>query len=171
VYCECSQAVIGFTNNQNSFSRLFSLLWVALLWVCYYSWVLSKALLSSLCSLHLLTLFPSTLIMPSTPPTSPQRHQEAARHAERSSRLMASPEQRRTPAGPSTASTSAAPPPLIAQAPSGEPTTYGQQTFYHLPPDLAVQVQSLLPLHPLRGRPSSSTLGPPPVSLIFILII
>lgn len=109
--------------------------------------------------------------MASTPPTSPQRHQEAARHAERSSRLMASPEQRRTPAGPSTASTSAAPPPPIAQAPSEEPTTYGQQTFYHLPPSLAAQVRNLLPLQPIRGRPSSSTLAPPPVSLIFILII
>ena len=109
--------------------------------------------------------------MSSTPPTSPQHHQEAAHYAERSSRLMASPEQRRTPAGPSTAFTSAAPPPPIVQAPSREPTIYGQQTFYHLPPDIAAQVQSLLPLHPLRGRPSSSTLGPPPVSLTFILII
>ena len=105
--------------------------------------------------------------MSSTPPTSPQRHQEAARHAERSSCLMTSPEQRRTPASPSTASTSAAPPPLIVQAPSREPTTYGQQTFYHLPPGLAAQMAAISSA-PRRGRPS--TLAPPAVSLISLLI-
>ena len=108
--------------------------------------------------------------MPSTPPTSPQCHQEAARHAERTSRLMASPEQRRTPAGPSAASTSAPfalPPPPIAQASSGGPVTFGEQTFHHLPPNLAAQVAALPPLRPVaprRGRPSASTLAPPPVS-------
>ena len=106
--------------------------------------------------------------MPSTPPTSPQRHQEVARHTERSNRLMASPEQRRTPAGPSAASTSAAPAPPIAQAPSGGPITFGQQTFHHLPPNLVAGIQRLAPLPPARkrGRPSSSLLAPPPVSVV-----
>ena len=110
---------------------------------------------------------PSPVIMPSTPPTSPQRHQEAARHAERSSRLMASPEQRRTPAGPSAASTSAVPPPSIAQASSGGPAVYNGQTFNYLAQDLVARIQNLPPMPPPtsgRGRPSSSTLAPPPVS-------
>ena len=104
--------------------------------------------------------------MPSTPPTSPQCHQEAARHAERSARLMASPEQRRTPAGPSAASTSAAPPPPVAQTSTG-----GQ--YDHLPPDLAAQWAALpsFPPAPRCGRPLSSTLALPPVSVIFILIL
>jgi hypothetical protein len=84
---------------------------------------------------------------------------------------MASSKQHRTSAGPSTASTSAAPLSLIIQAPSRELTTYGQQTFYHLPPDIAAQIQSLLPLYPLHSCPSSSILGSPSVSLTFILII
>ena len=150
--------------------------------------------------------------MPSTPPTSPQRHQEATRHAERSSRLMASPEQRRTPTDPSAASTSAVPPPSIAQTSSEGPVTYGEQTFHHLPPHIAAMVQNLstnpsaapppttaqapsrepitfggqtfhhlppglaaqmanvssIPSAPRRGRPS--TLAPPAVSLISLLI-
>jgi hypothetical protein len=102
--------------------------------------------------------------MPSTPPTSPQRHQEAARHAERSARLMASPEQRRTPAGPSAASTSAPPPPPppVAQTSTGGP-------YPHLPPHLAAQYAALppFPSAPRRGR-LSSMLAPPPVSLIYL---
>ena len=127
----------------------------------------------SLYSLYL-TLLPSAIVMSSTPPTSSQRHQEAARHAERSSRLIASPEQRRTPAGPSAASTSAIPPPSIAQASSEGPITYGQQIFSHLPANIVTQLRNLPPMPPpisgRHGRPSS-TLAPPPVGLIFILII
>jgi hypothetical protein len=117
--------------------------------------------------------------MSSTPPTSPQRHQEATCHAERSSHLMASPEQRRTPAGPSTASTSvapppasisAAPPPAIAQASSGGPVTFGGQTYHYLPPNLVAQMATVpsIPSGPRQGRPS--TLAPPAVSLILLLI-
>ena len=106
--------------------------------------------------------------MPSTPPTSPQRHQEAARQAERSNRIMASPEQRRTPAGPST---SAAPPPPITQASSGGPITFGQQTRSYLPSNLVSMLQNLPPMPPApkRGRPSAPLLGAPSVSLTFIL--
>jgi hypothetical protein len=102
--------------------------------------------------------------MPSTPPTSPQRHQEAARNAERSARLMASPEQCRTPAGPSAASISANPPPSVAQASTRGP-------YPNLPPHLAAQLAALppLPSAPRRGRPLPSMLAPPPVSLKFIL--
>jgi len=106
--------------------------------------------------------------MPSTPPTSPQRHQEAARHAERSARLMASPEQRRTPAGPSAASTSALPPPPPPPPPPvAQASTAG--SYNHLPPDLAAQWAALLPIPPAprRGRPlsagpSAATSAPPP---------
>ena len=113
--------------------------------------------------------------MPSTPPTSPQRHQEAACQAERSNRLMASPEQHRTPAGSSTLappppagpSTSAIPPPPIAQASSE------QNTLGNLPQHLVTGIQNLIPIPPApkRGRPSAPLLGAPSVSLVFILMI
>ena len=106
----------------------------------------------------------SATVMPSTPPTSPQRHQEAARHAECSARLMASPEQRRTPAGPSAASTSALPPP---PPPVAQTSTEGP--YPHLPPHLAAQYAALppFPSAPRRGR-LPSMLAPPPVSLIYL---
>ena len=111
--------------------------------------------------------------MSSTPPTSPQCHQEAARHAEHSSRLMASPEQHRTPAGPSAASTSTALPPSIAGPSLGGPVTYGEQTYGFLTSEVVAGIHNLLPIPPpvsrRRGCPSS-TLAPPPVGLIFILI-
>ena len=43
---------------------------------------------------------PSDTEIPSTPPTSPQRHQQAARNQERNQRDIGSPEQRRTPVIP-----------------------------------------------------------------------
>ena len=99
--------------------------------------------------------------MPSTPPTSPQRHQEAARHTERSARLMASPEQRRTPAGPSAASISAPPPPPVAETSTREP-------YRHLPLNLAAQWAALPPLlsAPSTGPSTTSTsaLPPPPLA-------
>jgi hypothetical protein len=80
-------------------------------------------------------------IVPVTPPTSPQRSQHAARHQERSQRVMGSPEQRRTPATP-------------APAPAPLPLpTYNRQTYHHLPPDLAAQLAALPPL-PIRSRHS-----------------
>jgi len=97
--------------------------------------------------------------MPSTPPTSPQRHQEAARQAERLNRIMASPEQCRTPAGPPAASTSAAPP-------SSEQNTLG-----NLPQNLLAGLQNLIPIPPppKRGRPSAPLLGAPSVSLGWVV--
>ena len=80
--------------------------------------------------------------VPGTPPTSPQRSQHAARHQERSLRLMGSPEQRRTPAPP-------APLPL---------PTFNRQSFSNL----AAQVAALPPLIPLRRTISHAqpTAGP-----------
>jgi hypothetical protein len=53
---------------------------------------------------------PSAANIPSTPPTSPQRHQQAARNEEHNQCYIGSPEQRRTPAIPSHP---LAPPPVI----------------------------------------------------------
>jgi len=154
---------VGFSDNQNRIFRLIS-------WLCYFALglllLLGASWVSDIFTNHplYLGLLSTAIIMASTPPTSPQRHQEAARHAERSSRLMTSPEQRRTPAGPSTASTSVAPPPAIAQTSSEGPVTFGEQTFYHLPPELVAQMANIpsIPSAPRRGRPS--TLAPPTVS-------
>jgi hypothetical protein len=71
---------------------------------------------------------------------------------------------------PSTVSTSAAPPPTIAQALSRGPITFGGQTFHYMPPGLAAQMVDIpsMPSAPRRGRPS--TLAPPAVSSISLLI-
>ena len=170
MYCECSQPVVGFSDNQNRTFRLISLLCCFALGLLL---LLGASCVSDIFTNHSLYLIlsPTIIIMSSTPPTSPQRHQEAARHAERSSRLMTSPEQRRTPAGPSTASTSVAPPPAIAQASSRGPVTFGGQTYHHLPPNLVAQMATVpsIPSAPRQGRPS--TLAPPAVSLILLLIL
>jgi hypothetical protein len=110
--------------------------------------------------------------MSSTPPTSPQRHQAAARQAERDSRVMGSPEQRRIPAAPST---SAAPPPGPSSART--PTTVDGQTYHHLPQSLAALAAavSAIPLAPQRrgrGRtPAASAIALPPVSFILFSLI
>ena len=159
---------MDFSDNQNRTSRFISLLCCFALGLLL---LLGASCVSDFFTNHslYLGLSPIIIIMPSTPPTSPQRHQEAARHAERSSRLITSPEQRRTPAGPSTASTSVAPPPAIAQASSRGPVTFGEQTFHYLPSELVAQMADVpsVPSTPRRGRPS--TLAPPTVSLIFLL--
>jgi hypothetical protein len=99
--------------------------------------------------------------MASTPPTSPQRSQAAGRHAERVSRTLGSPEQRRTPAGPSEASAAAAPPSL----PFREPVTFQGQTYSNLPTDLTARLASLPPLpaprQRSRSRPSAAAAAPP----------
>src|SRR5947208_2549503 len=83
---------------------------------------------------------------------------------------MTSPEQHRTPADPSTASTSVAPPPAIAQASSRGPVTFGKQTFHYMPPELVAQMADVPSISsaPRHGHPS--TLAPPAVSLISLLI-
>jgi hypothetical protein len=125
------------------------------------------------CSFSLLAPLPllSPLLspMPSTPPTSPQRNQAAGRHAERLSRIMGSPEQRRTPAAAPSALSAAAAPSL----PSRGPVTFQGQTYHHLPPELAAHVASISSVStaPQRHRHSSaaSLLAPAPVSVIIYL--
>jgi hypothetical protein len=95
------------------------------------------------------------VLMSNTPPTSPQQYQAAGRHAERASRTLGSPEQRRTPANTSTAR---------------RPITFQGQTYHHLPADLAAQLAALppMPAPPLQHHgqtPATSLLAPPPVSL------
>ncbi|KAI9512687.1 hypothetical protein F5148DRAFT_1145881 [Russula earlei] len=87
--------------------------------------------------------------MSDTPPTSPQQSQAAARQAERASRTLGSPEQRRTPASTSTAR---------------QPVHFQGQVYNHLPANLAAQLAALQPMPAppqRRGRPS--LLAPPPI--------
>ena len=86
---------------------------------------------------------------PVTPPTSPQRSQHAARQAERDSRLMGSPENRRTPAAPTL-------PPM----PPMRPATFNGRQYSHLPAELADQLAALLPL-PTPQRRSHGSAAPP----------
>ena len=90
--------------------------------------------------------------MPSTPPISPQCHQEAAHHAEDFNHLIASPKQHRTPTGPSATSTSAPPPLSISQALARGPVIFGRQRFDDLLPNLTAQVGTSLSLCPLAPR-------------------
>jgi hypothetical protein len=119
--------------------------------------------------------------MSSTPPTSPQRHQAAARQAERDSRVMGSPDQRRIPAAPSTSvvpppmppSTSVVPPPVSPSAQT--PTTVDGHTYHHLPPALAamaaaVNTTPVLPQRRGRGRtPAAIAVVPSTVSFILFV--
>jgi hypothetical protein len=111
--------------------------------------------------------------MPSTPPTSPQRNQAAGHHAERLSRIMGSPEQRRTPAAAPLALSAAAAAAAAPSLPSGGPVTFQGQTYHHLPPELAARVASISSIStaPQWHRHSSAAplLAPAPVSVIFCL--
>jgi hypothetical protein len=116
--------------------------------------------------------------MSSTPPTSPQRHQAAGRQAERDSRVMGSPDQRKIPAAPSTSvvplsmppSTSVVPPSIPPSA--STPTTVDGQTYHHLPPALAAMAAALntTPIvSQRRGRgrtPATFAVAPSTVSFI-----
>jgi hypothetical protein len=86
---------------------------------------------------------PSALL--STPLTSPQLSQQAARLEERNQRIIGSPEQRRIPT-----------------APPG-PVTFNGQTFHHLPSNLAAQLAALPPIPNRRLRRSTHA----PVSFRF----
>jgi len=91
-----------------------------------------------------------------TPPTSPQRHQQATRNQECTLRQIGSPEQRRIPAVP-------------PHPPAAAPVTVHGQTYTHLPANLAAQAAAIPP-HPnpissrRRGRapPQPFPLPPPP---------
>ena len=82
---------------------------------------------------------PPAAEIPSTPPTSPQRHQQAARNQERNQRLIGSPEQRRTPANPSHP---LPPPPVVVDG----------RELSHLPHDIRMQMIDIPPHQPLRRR-------------------
>jgi len=90
--------------------------------------------------------------MPSTPPLSPTSSRDAARHQERSNRIMGSPENRRIPAGPSVPSTST--------------PSFNQQLSRVLPVDLSTRLSSI-PAQDHQVGPHASTsaltLAPPPV--------
>lgn len=108
---------------------------------------------------------PPAAEIPSTPPTSPQRHQQAARNQERNQRLIGSPEQRRTPAIPS-------------RPPSPPPVVVDGRELSHLPHELRMQMINVPPHQPLRRRghappqpfrlplppPSPPPPSPPPVA-------
>lgn len=112
---------------------------------------------------------------PVTPPTSPQRYQQAARLEERLHHVMGSPDQRRTPAGPLTLpapapqAASAGPSMHPAPAPQAAPAplTFNGQTYTYLPPHLAAMVAGVVAfLEPPRRRrrvpPQPFPLPPPP---------
>src|SRR6266850_1495413 len=88
--------------------------------------------------------------MPSTPPLSPTSSRDAARHQERSNRIMGSPENRRIPAGPSVPSTST--------------PSFNQQLSRVLPVDLSTRLSSI-PAQDHQVGPHASTsaltLAPP----------
>jgi hypothetical protein len=119
--------------------------------------------------------------MSSTPPTSPQHHQAAARQAERDSRVMGSPDQRRIPAAPPTSVVPAPMPPSTSVVPAPVPpsastsTTVDGQTYHHLPPALAamaaaLNTTSVIPRR--RGRtPAAIAVVPSTVSFYFIYLI
>ena len=129
-------------------------------------WSLSFLLLL----LPLLPPLPLSLTMSSTPPTSPQRHQAAGRQAERDSRVMGSPDQRKIPAAPST---SVVPPPVPPSAQT--PTTIDGHTYHHLPPALAAMAAALhtTPVvsqcHGCACTPAAFAVVPSPVSFILFI--
>jgi hypothetical protein len=158
----------------NLFLERFSVLsWHLLCHLALWHWVYCVSSLW-LHSLLLSSTFPPSLpspllsSMPSTPPTSPQRDQAAGRHAEHLSRIMGSPEQRRTPAAPSSTLSAAAAPSL----PSREPVTFQGQTYHHLPPELAAQIASTSSIStaPQQHRRSLAAplLAPAPVSVSYL---
>ena len=102
--------------------------------------------------------------MASTPPTSPQHSQAAARHAKHASRTLGSPEQHRTPAGPSAPSAAAATPSL----PSRGPVTFQGQTYYNLPADLVAKMANV-PSLPIPSHCRLPSYAPASVSLLLLL--
>jgi hypothetical protein len=92
-----------------------------------------------------------------TPPTSPQRHQQAARDQERAQHVMGSPEQRRTPA---TSSNTAVPTSDTSTSAVSAPVTFNGQTYHHLPPPLVAQLTALSGVSGAARQ--SGSLAPPP---------
>jgi hypothetical protein len=86
---------------------------------------------------------PPDTAMPVTPPTSPQRSQHAARQHERDSRIMGSPENRRTPAA------------------SNRPPTLNGREYHNLPAHIAAQLAALpsFPVPQRRSRRAASSVS------------
>ena len=83
--------------------------------------------------------------MPSTPPPSLTTSRDAARHFERSNRIMASPENRRIPSGLS--------------VPSISTPSVHQQSFRVLPVDLSTRLTSMAPPPPPPAPSDRQTLS------------
>jgi len=96
-----------------------------------------------------------------SPPTSPQRYQQAVRHQERLRRDMISPELRRTSSATLAASSFALPP--APQPQVSAPVTFNGRTFHHLPPNLAAAIGNLQPLR-TSSRGQRHAAHPLPVS-------
>ena len=102
---------------------------------------------------------------PAMPPTSPQHHQQAARHHERLQHQIGSPEQRRIPAAP------AGPSRLPAPA-QPEPVIFDGHLYTNLPADLAaldrvVAAQSHQPALPTTAHASGHVGAPQPFPFHF----
>jgi hypothetical protein len=89
--------------------------------------------------------------MPSTPPSSPSNSRDAARHLERSNRIMGSPENRRIPTDPSVT------PSLNQNSTRGPPSDFITQLS-----SIPLQHHQNLHNNP-QGSASTSTLAPPPI--------
>jgi hypothetical protein len=91
--------------------------------------------------------------MPFTPPSSPSSSRDAARHLERSNRVIGSPENRRIPTGPSVPSTFT---PFL-----------NQDSFRGPPANITTQLPSIPPQHHQNGpHPSTSAIALAPAAII-----
>jgi hypothetical protein len=99
-----------------------------------------------------------------SPPTSPQRHQQAMRHHERLQRGMVSPTLRRVPSLPPPSLLRLPPPPQVSA-----PVTFNGQSYSHLPPHLAAAIGNLQPF-PVSSRRARAT-HPLPVSYLCLSLI
>jgi hypothetical protein len=127
------------------------------------------------------TSFAAPFIMPATPPrplssppaigsppTSPQRHQQAVRQQERFQRSMGSPEQRRIPATPRVLFPNPPLPlPPSPPRPVSAPVTFNGRTFNHLPADLVARLSNMPPPPAPFTRGRRRRRGAPPLPVCY----